>query len=208
MLKCYKGFSLDKELYEKGSTGGVATTLALIGLKYGYAEGMVVLNRAINPPAWVIAKTKRDFLKACGSTYEDRSFLVITEANDVTTRLGQIGKPCDIIQGFTPRISIFCSHTYRTKREPITKDYARQSKSKVRTLFENPVKCFLCKDHVGLEADVNVGDSQEDAKVNVLITRTALGMKLVELAISHEFLQLEEEKYSKIREKQPYLWRH
>lgn len=203
MLKCYKGFSLDKQLYEKASTGGVVTTLSFVSVKYGYAKGMVVLNRAINPLGWIVAKTREDLLKASGSTYEDVQF----RFNNNSGNLGQVGKPCDLRFGFRPLFSLFCSHVYRAKENPISKEYASKPKSKVKTLFENPIKCFLCKDHVGLDADVSVGDSQESVKVNVLVVRSLLGAKLVELAIKNEHLELEEISYAEIREKQPYLWR-
>jgi coenzyme F420-reducing hydrogenase beta subunit len=206
-LRCYRGFSLVKELYERASTGGIATSLALVSLKHGYADGMFVLNRNVYPPVWIIAKNKKDLLNACGSTYEDKTFQIGELPQNLSTHLGQVGKPCDIIQPFSPKISLFCSHTYRPKRKPVTKDYARLPKHKIRTFFENPVKCFLCKDHLGLTADVNVGDSQEDSKVNVLIARSKLGVELVEHAIEKEFLQLEEISYLVIKNKQPYLWR-
>jgi len=207
MLKCYRGFSLVKELYERASTGGIATSLALVSLKHGYADGMFVLNRNAYPPVWIVAKNKKDLLNACGSTYEGKIFQTVERPNDLSTRLGQVGKPCDITQPFSPKISLFCSHTYRPKRKTITKKYASKRKHKIKTFFENSVKCFLCKDHLGLTADVNVGDSQEDAKVNVLIARSKLGLELVEMAIENDLLQLEEISYLVIKNKQPYLWR-
>jgi len=164
---------------------------------------MVVLRRTVNPPKWIVAKNKDDLLEACGSTYEDLKFPIIKEPNG----LGQIGKPCDLTHRFTPKISIFCSHTYRPKHNPITKDYASKPKRKIKTLFENSIKCFFCRDHIGLEADVNVGDSQENPKVNILIVRSQLGERLLESAVKHRLLKLEEIKHVKIKRKQPYLWR-
>lgn len=203
MLRCLKGFSLDDEFYEAGSSGGVASTLGFIALKFGFCEGVFTLDRSLNPPVWFIATSKEDLLKSCGSTYEDLKFVKKFDIPNVSL----IGKPCDMNPLFSPRISLFCSHSYRPRSEIVSKKYAGSPKSKLRTLLENPVKCFLCLDHLGYVADVNVGDDQGDPKLNNVIVRSSVGLELINLGIDNNLLKMEEMRCINIKKKQKYLWR-
>ena len=165
MLRCLKGFSLDDEFYNAGSSGGVASTLGFIALKFKLCNGVIALDRTVSPPVWVVALSKDDLLKSCGSTYEDLKFDSYLCKSGFSV-LGMIGKPCDMKLVFSPRISLFCSHTYRSKSFVISKKYSQSPKPKWKSIFSNPVKCFLCMDHLGYVADVNVGDDQVDPKLN------------------------------------------
>lgn len=206
MLKCYKGFSLINEFYNSGSSGGVASTLGFIALKFGFCKGIVTLDRTVFPPVWFIAKNKEDLIKSCGSTYEYVKFNSLPFEFSFPF-VGQIGKPCDMNPLFSPNISLFCSHSYRSRSEIVSKKYAGSPKSKLRTLLENPVKCFLCLDHLGYVADVNVGDDQGDPKLNNVIVRSSVGLDLINLGIDNNLLKIEEMRCINIKKKQKYLWR-
>lgn len=201
-MLCFKGYSLIKDFYDKASTGGVISTLAFCILKMKLAEGIVCLNRAGSNPAWFIARNKSDLLKAAGSTYEYIKF-DFSCAPD----LAQIGKPCDMAAGFSPKISLFCSHSYRRKKVPITKEYAQLHKSKIRTVFENPIPCFLCSDHLGFSSDVSVGDLQTNPKINVVLVHSEIGKQLLGFAVNYKYLVLKKIKIEDIKKRQPYLWR-
>jgi len=198
-----KGFSLDEEFYKRGSSGGVASTLGFIALKFRFCEGVYTLDRTVSHPEWFIARSKKDLLKSCGSTYEDLKFVKKFDISNV----GLIGKPCDMKPIFSPRISIFCSHTYRPKSFIISKEYAQTARNKWKSVFSDPVKCFLCLDHLGYVADVNVGDDQVDPKLNNVIVRSKLGLRLIRLGVDNNLLKMEGMKCINIKRKQKYLWR-
>ena len=191
-----------KEFYEKGSTGGVASTLALSILEMKLARGIVCLNRRGSDPAWMIAHNKKDLLSAAGSIYEYVKLDPFWAPD-----LAQVGKPCDLTECYSPRISLFCSHSYRKKRDPISKEYACSNKSKIRTVLENPIPCFMCFDHVGFSSDVSVGDSQTDPKVNVMIVHTKLGEQLLDFAVNHKYLWIQKIDLELIKKRNSYLWR-
>ena len=191
-----------KEFYEKGITGGVASTLAFCILELKLAQGIVCLTRRGADPAWMIAHNKEDLLKAAGSIYE-----YVKLDPFCMPDLAQIGKPCDLSEYYSPRISLFCSHSYRKKRDPISKEYACSNKSKIRTVFENPIPCFMCFDHVGFSSDVSVGDSQTDPKVNVMIVHTKLGEQLLDFAVNHKYLWIQKIDLELIKKRNSYLWR-
>lgn len=199
---CWKGHSLIKEFYEKGSTGGIVSTLAFCILEMGLADGIVCLKKVGSNPIWFVAHNKSDLLAAAGSTYEYVKFDFPWAPG-----LAQIGKPCDLRLDFSPRISLFCSHSYRKKRELITKHYAGLRKSKFKTVLENPVACFLCPDHLGFSADVSVGDLQDDPKINVLLVHSEVGEQLLGFAVNHKYVNIENIEIKKLQQKQPYLWR-
>jgi len=203
MLLCFKGYSLIKEFYDKGSTGGVASTLAFCILEMKLAQGIICLDHCFPDPHWFVAYNKAGILRAAGSTYEYVKFdIPVGNCN-----LAQIGKPCDLAAGFSPKISLFCSHSYRRKKIPITKQYAGLSKSKIRTVLENPIPCFLCSDHIGVSSDISVGDTQTDPEINVVLVHSKLGEQLLGYTINHKYLLLEKIKIEDIKQKQPYLWR-
>jgi len=194
---------LIKEFYEKGSTGGVASTLAFCILEMKLARGIVCLNRRGSDPAWMIAHTKEDLLDAAGSTYEMINYDFIPGSD-----LAQIGKPCDLHNYYySPRISLFCSHSYRKKRDPISKEYASIQKSKIKAVLENPLPCFVCFDHVGFSSDVSVGDSHTDPKLNVMIVHSKLGADILAFAVNHKYLCIEKINLELIKKTNSYLWR-
>lgn len=168
----------------------------------GLAKGIVCLNRSGSFPFWFVAKNKSDLLKAAGSTYEYVKFDFSWAPG-----LAQIGKPCDMRTKFSPRISLFCSHSYRRKKLPITKDYAGSSKSKLRAIFENPVSCFICSDHIGVSSDISVGDTQTDPKINVVLVHSEVGEQLLDFVVNNKYLVLEKIEIEEIKKRQSYLWR-
>lgn len=95
--ECYRGYSKIPQLYEAGSTGGVATTLALAALKGGFVEGMVVSHRYET----FIAHSLEELAESCGSIYEGYQYFA-HEGN----ALNQIGKPCDIKDRYEFKISL------------------------------------------------------------------------------------------------------
>lgn len=156
--------------------------------------------------AWIVAQSFNDLLESCGSTYEMTKFGGGNLAFDQPC-LGQIGKPCDLDLKYSPRISLFCSHSYRPKKQRITKHYAQLPKPKLLTMAENPFRCFLCRDHVGRNADLMVGDSQFDPKMNVVIVNSRLGQNIVDFAVNHKYLLASKIDFTWIRDMQPHLWK-
>lgn len=193
IYESYKGCSKIPQLYEAGATGGVATTLALAALDLGLVDGMVV-SRCHET---YVAHNLEELLESCGSIYEEFPYV-----NLGGTKVGQIGKPCNINNKYKFKISLFCSHTIEIQKERITK-INRDTFSKRFT----PFKCWFCRDHVGLKADINVGDTQTNPKENVLIIKSNKGLSVLEYALKMDMLCLEQIDYSAIVEKQPYLWR-
>jgi len=202
MLNCFRGYSLIKDFFLNGSTGGVISTLSFCILEMKLAEGIVCLNRSFYFPFWFIAHNKKDLLKAAGSTYEYTKFDFPFAPN-----LAQVGKPCDLKPRFFPKISLFCSHSYRRKKSPIPKEYARIPKSKFKTILENPVSCFLCSDRIGFISDISVGDSQTDPKLNVILIHSKTGKQLLDYAVNHKYLYVEKVTVESIKKNNPYLWR-
>jgi len=191
--RCYKGCSRIPLLYEAGSTGGVATTLALAAIQGGFVDGMVVSRRYET----FIAHNLDDLIKSCGSIYENYPY-----RNFKGNNLGQIGKPCDMNENYAFKISLFCSHTSRRQKEKINRKN-RPHLSRIN----NTAKCWICKDHLGEESDISVGDTQIDPKQNILIIRTNKGLSILEYAKKMDILSLERTDFREVVEKQPYLWR-
>jgi len=200
MLGCFRSYSLINDLHLHGHSGGTISTLAFCILEMKLAEGIVCLDKS--SAQWIVARNKEDLLKAAGSTYEYVAFDF-----PWAPHLAQIGKPCDIDDRFSPKISLFCSHSYRKKGIPISESYAHQPKSKIRTIFDNPLRCFLCSDHIGKFSDVSVGDTHSDPKINVVLVHSNLGRKLLDFAVNHKYLNIEKIEIETIKKKQPYLWR-
>jgi len=137
-----------------------------------------------------IATTLEELLNSCGSVYT-RSKYIKYKTNVLKIRLGQIGKPCNIDNYYSPKISLFCSKIgFDEKRRGILPKCTR----------------FFCKDHVGVKADISVGDSLEE-KTNVVMIRTELGENLFKKSIELGFIQAKTITKKEIRNRQPYLWR-
>jgi len=198
MLKCYVGYSKIKPLYTHGQTGGCTTTLALTALNTSLVDG-IIAARDLNPPATFVAHNLQDLVMACGSIYEEFQYVRIPGG---WAKMGQIGKPCDINKAFKLKISLCCSHVSRPGLAKINK----QNRAKV-TRWRTPMKCWLCRDHTGIKADITVGDTQVHPKRNIIIARTGLGLELLNRSVNMGFLNVKEHSFQAIKQKQPYLFR-
>ncbi len=192
---CYRGYSKIPQLYEAGATGGVATTLALAALELELVSGMVVSRRYET----YIAHNLDELVESCGSIYEQYPY---GEHYDPHKKLGQIGKPCDINEKYGFKISLFCSHTAQSQKEIINKNN-RPTVSRMYT----PGKCWVCRDHVGVNSDISVGDTQIDPKENVLIVRSNKGSTVLKHVIKEDMICLKPISFMEIVKKQPYLFR-
>lgn len=127
VLQLWEGYAYDQKIRYAGSSGGMATALALYGLESGIAGVLHIgVDKDIpikNVP--VYSKTKEQLLACTGSRYAPaapcQAFDIIKEQNSKSIF---IGKPCDIAtlskaRGFDPEldkkvaltISIFCAGT-------------------------------------------------------------------------------------------------
>jgi len=194
MFGCFKGSSRIPRLYDAGATGGVATTLALAALGLGVVEGMVVSRRYET----YVARNLEELVESCGSIYEHYHY----GHQDPLEELGQIGKPCDISEKYGFKIAIFCSHTSQPQKEVITKAN-RPAVSRRHT----PGKCWTCRDHVGIKADISVGDTQTDPKENVLIINSDKGLTVLKYAVKEDMVCVDPMIFMKIVKRQPYLFR-
>lgn len=203
ILGCYRAFSKVDNLYDLGSTGGVATTLALAALEKSIVDGFVTLDRTIG--CWQLARDLKDLKRACGSAYNFTLKPKGFTSNRLDRNYGMIGKPCDLSSKFSPLISIFCSRVWTV---PVTKENIKTHRQH-SSILKMPLKCsrFFCRDHVGKKADISVGDTQTDRKVNVVIVRTDLGQSLFDLALKLKYISATKIPFNIIKEKQPYLWR-
>lgn len=181
-----------KDFYERGSTGGVASTLGWMAIRLGYVDGIVT---AI-PYKTIIARTQNEVLESCGSIYEDFPY-----THYRIGVLGQIGKPCNLEPRFYRlRIGIFCSGTRYKQSFRVT----RGNRARISRLMI-PIKCFFCRDHFGRNADLSIGDTQDDPKENVVIVWTKTGKWLIEDCLRERVLNLQPITYDIICKKQPYL---
>lgn len=132
VLQLWEGFATDQNIRHAGSSGGIATILALYGLKSGIAGGVLHVGVDGNNPIKnvpIYSKTKKQLLACTGSRYSPASlcqaFGIIKKENCKSIF---IGKPCDVAAlrktrrldleldekvAFT--ISIFCAGTPTTK---------------------------------------------------------------------------------------------
>jgi len=192
-LNCYIAYSKIPELYEKGSTGGVATTLAYCALSEGFVDGILCSRNK----GTFIAYNLEDLTLSCGSIYGAFPYQKLKG-----DKLGQIGKPCDIDEGYFFKIGLFCSHTSHSQEFKIN----RENRPKISRLY-TPLKCWLCRDHVSTRADISVGDTQYDPKLNVIIVRTSIGQEILNYSSKKNMIRCNETTFSKIQKRQPYLWR-
>lgn len=202
-MSCYTAYSNIPDLFKQGSCGGVVTTLAFIAIKSHFVDGFVTLDRTLNK--WQIACNIQDLKRACGSTYHIVPTLSEFLKNHSVQgmKYGLIGKPCDMTNGFAPLLSLFCARAWTI---PVTKE---TMPSQTGSVLKMPLRCsrFLCKDHVGKMADISVGDSQMEKKLNVVLVRTKLGQWLLDLCINLKCVSVTKIDYYSIKERQPYLWR-
>lgn len=132
VLEIREGFASDDKIRHAGSSGGIATALALHGLESGIAGGVLHVGVDGDNPIKsipVYSKTKEQLLSHAGSRYSPappcEAFGVIEKENCKSIF---IGKPCDLVALAKARkldpeldkkiaftISIFCAGTPTTK---------------------------------------------------------------------------------------------
>ncbi len=132
VLQVWEGYATDPEIRYKGSSGGVATALALFCLEQENFAGVLHTGTKPHEPLRnvpVFSKTKADLVKCIGSKYspatpcEKFDWIEQAESNCVF-----IGKSCDVAalrksQAINPKlnervalaVSIFCAGTPTTK---------------------------------------------------------------------------------------------
>jgi len=128
VLELWEGYACDKEIRFKGSSGGIATALALYCLEREGIVGVLHITADEDDPLenkTVFSRSGDGLLKACGSRYAPASpcekFDWIEKANG---KCVFVGKPCDVValrkaQAVNPMlkdkvaiaISIFCAGT-------------------------------------------------------------------------------------------------
>jgi coenzyme F420 hydrogenase subunit beta len=131
VLQVWEGYTADPEIRYKGSSGGVATTLALFCLETKQASGVLHIGVKSEAPLQnvpVFSKTKEELLACTGSRYSPAApcerFDWIEKAE---TSCVFIGKPCDVValrksqavnqvlnEKVFLAISIFCAGTPST----------------------------------------------------------------------------------------------
>ncbi len=99
ILQLQEGFAIDQEIRFKGSSGGVATALALWALEKGGFAGVLHIKADLNDPIRnipTLSRTRADLMEAVGSRYAPAS---PCQAFDQIKQAGGpcvfIGKPCD-----------------------------------------------------------------------------------------------------------------
>lgn len=95
----WEGYAADEEIRLSGSSGGVATMLALYCLDKGIADGVIHTSADENVPyinKTTLSEDRKDLLKGVGSRYAPASpaegLKLIANTND---KYVFIGKPCD-----------------------------------------------------------------------------------------------------------------
>ena len=96
--KLYGGWSKDKNLRFKASSGGVITSLAIYLLESKKVDGIIQIksNGSYNTIP-VISTSKKDVIQCMGSRYSNSSVLEVLSSNiDENKKYALIGRPCDI----------------------------------------------------------------------------------------------------------------
>ena len=128
VLELWEGYASDPEIRFKGSSGGIATSLALYCLEKEDITGVLHITVDEDNPLknkTVFSRNRDDLLKACGSRYAPAA--PCEKFKWIETADGKcifVGKPCDIValrkaQAVNPvlndktaiAISIFCAGT-------------------------------------------------------------------------------------------------
>lgn len=128
VLEIWEGYAADPEIRFKGSSGGVATAMALFCLERNRASGVLHVGTKSEAPLRnvpVFSKSREELLACAGSRYSPAApcekLNWIREADSLCVF---IGKPCDVValcksQALNPKlnnkvglaISIFCAGT-------------------------------------------------------------------------------------------------
>jgi coenzyme F420 hydrogenase subunit beta len=124
---CYIGFSKDKKIRMDSSSGGIVTSLGIYLLEKKLVKGVVVAVDSKDPlhPKPIIARTKRDMIKAMQSKYVSVPMNIMIK--DILKEKGKfafVGQPCQIHglrkaewtdkrikEKIKYKIGIFCSHS-------------------------------------------------------------------------------------------------
>jgi coenzyme F420 hydrogenase subunit beta len=132
VIEMWEGYATDSEIRYCGSSGGLATALALFGLEKKGISGVLQIGTKSEAPlrnVAVFSKSRADLLACTGSRYSPAApcekFDWIKEAPGSSIF---VGKPCDIValrksQSANPKlnekvslaVSIFCAQTPTTK---------------------------------------------------------------------------------------------
>lgn len=202
-MNYYKAYCKIPEIYKEASGGGVATGLAYHLLKSGYVQGVLVSRRYET----FVAKGLNKLLESCGSIYEDFPYL---KPDQNLKNLAQIGKPCDLDERFTFSISLFCSSMFSRQSNPITKKELRDLfwlQRYLKGLVNKPLRCRKCRDHIGYGADISVGDSQINPKLNHVIVWTEKGNNVWRESMDEHIIHAKIIDLEVIKNRQPYLWK-
>lgn len=203
MTYCYEAYCKIPEINSRGSTGGVASGLAYYMLKSGYVSGVLVCRKYET----FIATDLTQLLESCGSIYEDFMYYIPIHNCNL---YAQIGKPCNITEQFKFSISLFCSSIFLRQNTHITKQYLRDlsvSSRYLKKLVYMPLRCRICKDHVGSNADICVGDSQINPKINHVIVQSEQGKQIWDESIKDNIISAKLINFKHIQNRQLYLWK-
>lgn len=96
----YEGFSTDKDIRKKASSGGVLTSLAIYLLESGKVDGVIQVSVDKESPTETkcrVSTSREQVLACCGSRYSISSpWLNLSECVEQGKKYAAIGKPCDI----------------------------------------------------------------------------------------------------------------
>jgi coenzyme F420 hydrogenase subunit beta len=132
VFEVWEGYASDAEIHFRGSSGGVATAMALFCLEKEHMTGVLHIRANPESPlqnAAVFSKSREELLACTGSRYSPAAPCEkLREIQEADSSCIFIGKPCDVValrksQTINPKlnnkiglaISIFCAGTPTTK---------------------------------------------------------------------------------------------
>lgn len=96
----YAGYSANKDIRTKSSSGGFLTGIALFLLESKKVDGIIQIAQNIQNPIETVVRvstTREQVLECCGSRYSISSpWLRLSECVEKGKKYAAIGKPCDI----------------------------------------------------------------------------------------------------------------
>jgi coenzyme F420 hydrogenase subunit beta len=99
-IKCYSGFSVDKNLRFESSSGGVIPAILNFALQKKIIDGVLMVKSSKESPIineYFIAKTKEDVYLGIGSKYGPVKLdEVLKKLKNLSGKFIFVGKPCDI----------------------------------------------------------------------------------------------------------------
>lgn len=97
----YYGWSNDKEIRYKASSGGIITSMAIFLLEKKYVDEIIQIRKDNKNPIDTVVvsnKTKKDVVNCVGSRYSNSSVLEsLDKIIDSKKKYALIGRPCDIL---------------------------------------------------------------------------------------------------------------